>query len=185
MMHTMQPRNCRDSQRGVVLFVSLILLIALTLIVTTSANIVQANLKVAQNLESREMVRFAAMAAIEEAISSDRFTSNPDAMFIESCEVANRKCYDFNGDGVNDITVDMATPACVIVTPIRNDDLDVFNSPEEASCFLPPGIYSMCANSVWELQATARDALTGAEVSIRQGVSIQTTLNLIESACPV
>lgn len=175
----------RRGERGVVLFVSLVLLIALTLIVATSSNIVQANLKVVQNLESREMVRFAAMAAIEEAISSDRFTTNPDGMFLESCEEANRKCYDFNGDGVNDVTVEMAAPSCVIVTPIRNDELDVFNSPEEASCFLPPAVYSMCANSVWELQATARDALTGAEVSIRQGVSIRTTLNAVETACPV
>ncbi|NND66983.1 MAG: hypothetical protein HKN19_05285 [Halioglobus sp.] len=179
------PTISRSKERGVVMFVSLILLIALTLIVVTSSNIVQANLKVVQNLESREMVRFAAMAALEEAVSSDRFASNPEAMFLESCEVANRKCYDFNGDGVDDITVDMATPACIIVTPIRNDDLDVFNSPEEASCFLPPGVYSMCANSVWELQATARDALTGAEISVRQGVSIQTTLNVIDTACPV
>lgn len=172
-------------ERGVVLLVSLIMLIVLTLIVVTSSNIVQANLKVVHNLESREMVRFAAMAAVEEALSSGRFTTNPQSMFLESCEEANRKCYDYNGDGVNDVTVDMAVPTCVIVTPIRNDELDVFNSPDEASCFLPPAVYSMCANSVWELQATARDELTGAEVSIRQGVSVLTTLNAIETACPV
>ena len=74
----MQTTNIRNParQRGVVLLVSLIMLIVLTLIVVTSSNIVQANLKVVHNLESREMVRFAAMATIEEALSSGRFTTN-------------------------------------------------------------------------------------------------------------
>lgn len=172
-------------QQGLVLVVSLIMLVAVTLMVVTASNLAQSNLKVVQNMESREMARSAAMAAVEEAISSGRFTESPDSVFSESCELANTKCYDYNGDGVDDVTVEVALPTCTIVTPIRNSDLDVFNSPAQASCYLPPAVYSMCANSVWEFQATARDAVTGAEVSVRQGVSILTTLNRIESACPV
>lgn len=177
--------NARDRQRGVVLLTSLILLIVLTLIIATASNIVQANLKVVQNLESREMVRSAAISSVEEVISSGRFTVNPESVFAESCEAPNRKCFDVNSDGVDDVVVEVERPTCVIVTPIRNDELDVFGSPDEASCYLPPAVYSMCANSVWEIQATARDPLTGAEASIRQGVSVLTTLNRIEAACPV
>jgi len=171
-------------ERGIVLVVSLILLIAVTLMIVTASNIVQTNLKVIGNMESREQARFAALAAIEEALSSSRFASNPTSMFETSCEVANQLCYDANGDGQNDITVQVGTPECVSVIPRKNVELDVYNFADQATCFLPPGVYSMCAASVWELEATATDVVTGAEVTVRQGVSILTTLNNIDSACP-
>lgn len=175
----------QSRQRGVALIVSLIMLLAITLVVVSASNVVQSNLKVVQNMESRDMVRFAAYAALEEAISSGRFTSSPEAIFSESCEVENQKCYDFNGDGTDDVTVAVSAPSCVIVQPIKNSELDVFNSAADASCFLPPAAYSMCANSVWEFEATATDAVTGAEVVVRQGVGVLTTLNLIDTACPL
>jgi len=181
----MNTRIAFDKEQGVAMVVALIMLLAMTLIAVSAANLVQSNLKIVQNMESRDMVRSAAYAALEEAISSGRFTASPDAIFDTSCEVANQKCYDFNGDGTNDITVAVAAPTCVVVQPIKNSDLDVFDSEADASCFLPPAVYSMCANSVWEFQATATDVVTGAEVVARQGVGVLTTLNRVDSACPL
>ena len=181
----MNTVNSMHRERGVVMVVSLIMLLAVTLIVVTASNITQTNLKISKNMESREMVRFAANAALEEAISSGRFTASPDSVFLTSCEEDNQKCYDFNGDGTDDITVVINDPTCVVVTPIKNSELDVFNNAADASCFIPPAVYSMCANSVWEFQATATDLVTGAEVTVRQGVSVLTTLNRIDTACPV
>lgn len=181
----MNSYHAQSRQRGVALIVSLIMLLAITLVVVSASNLVQSNLKVVQNMESRDMVRFAAYAALEEAISSGRFTASPNSVFDVSCEVANQKCYDFNGDGTNDVTVAIATPSCLIVQPIENAELDVFNSAADASCFLPPAIYSMCANSVWEFEATATDAVTGAEVVVRQGVGVLASLNRIDTACPI
>ena len=174
-----------NRQRGIAMIVSLIMLLAITLVVVTSANIAQSNLQVVQNMESRDTVRFAAYAALEEAISSGRFTASPESVFVESCEVANQKCYDFNGDGTTDVTVAVSAPSCVIVQPIENAELDVFNSAADASCFLPPAIYSMCANSVWEFEATGTDVVTGAEVVVRQGVGVLASLNNIDTACPI
>ncbi len=172
-------------QTGIVLVVSLILLIAVSLMVVTASNISQTNLKIIGNMESREQARFAAVAAIEEAISSSRFADNPSSIFQVSCNVANQLCYDSNGDGNTDITVQVSTPSCVSVIPRKNVELDVYNFPDQATCFLPPGVYSMCAASVWEFSAVATDVVTGAEVTVRQGVSILTTLNNIDTACPV
>ena len=172
------------TQGGFVLVIALIMLLAVTLLVVTGSNLAQSNLKVVQNLESRDMARSAALSAIEEAVSSARFTTSPEAIFSVSCEQENQKCYDVNGDGIDDITVQVAPPRCVNVTPIPNSALDVFNSPAQASCFLPPAVYSMCANSVWEFTATATDDMTGAEVAVRQGVSVLTTLNAVDTACP-
>jgi len=173
-----------DRQQGIVLLLSLIMLLAVTVIVVTASNIAQTNLKVVGNMEGREQARIAAIAAVEEALSSSRFADNPDSIFAVSCDVDNRLCYDFNGDGETDVTVAVSTPSCVSVIPRKNVELDVYNFPDQASCYLPPGVYSMCAVSVWEFQAVATDVLTGAEVTVRQGVSILTTLNNTDTACP-
>ncbi|MCY1458500.1 hypothetical protein D9M71_758890 [compost metagenome] len=44
--------------------------------------------------------------------------------------------------------------------------------------------YSMCAESVWELRATAVDNLTGARAEVRQGVALMVLLNDVDTACP-
>ncbi|WP_439107205.1 pilus assembly PilX family protein [Congregibacter sp.] len=177
------PVGCQR-ERGVVLAVALIMLLVITLISVTSSNLAQTNLKVVQNLESREMARFAAKAAIEEAISSPQFVTSPGNVFKESCGVANTQCFDFNGDLTNDVTVVVDPPACVIVEQIRNEDLDVFNNPNDAECFFPPGEYSFCARSVWQLSAVATDNVTGAQMTVRQGVSLLTTRAQLLTSCP-
>ncbi|PTU80053.1 hypothetical protein DBO86_05810 [Pseudomonas indoloxydans] len=170
-------------QRGVVLLVALIMLLLMTLMVVSGFNLTQTNLKVVQNMESRNLAKYAANAAIEEAISSAQFLSSPSNVFQTSCEQSNRKCYDFNGDGSVDIAVVIDSPSCVIVLPIKNSALNV-TDPSDASCFIQDSENSMCVNSVWEIRATARDVLTGAEVVVRQGVAVRATSNNIATACP-
>ena len=185
--------NAKVSQRkeeGFVLVIALIMLVAVTLMVVSASNAVQSNLKVVKNMESREVARFAAISAIEEAMSSPRFTTSPENVFAVSCGQDNQKCLDLDEGFVDseeeaDLLVNIVPPFCISVIPIRNSDLAVYDSPAQASCFLPLGEYSMCANSVWEFSATATDAATGAEITVRQGVSILTTLNAIEPACPI
>ena len=171
-------------EQGVVLVISLIMLLAVTLIIVAASNVVQSNLKIVQNLESREKVRYAAIAAIEEALSSDRFASSPESIFSNNPCGNNRRCYDIDGNIGADIIVDLLRPSCISAVPIKNAELDVFNNPKEATCYVRNAVYSMCAGSLWEFEALATDTLTGAEVTVRQGVTILTTLNKIETACP-
>ncbi|MCB1690884.1 MAG: hypothetical protein KDI33_20475 [Halioglobus sp.] len=172
-------------QQGMVMIIAMIMLLTVTLMIVSGSNVVQANLKVVQNMESLEQTRSAALATLEEAKSSDQFTVSPGNMFAESCEVDNQRCYDTNGDGVTDITVVVEPARCVIVSPKKNSELRPFEYPSEASCFLADTLYSMCAESVWEIVAVATDVATGAQVSVRQGVSIETTLNKVDTACPL
>ena len=180
------------SQQGVVLVVALVMLLAVTLMVVMSSNLVQTNLKVVQNLESRQMARSAALAALDQAISSGsaggvpRFIQFPNSMFTVPCpgKGTNDLCYDVNHDGTNDVTVTVAAPTCTSVSPTPNSKLDVFGSVQQASCYLPPAVYSMCAYAVWDFQATATDPATGAQVKVRQGVSVLSSLNKIETVCP-
>lgn len=181
-------RNGPRRQRGVVMIIAVLMLLAVSLLVISSSNVVQANLKIVQNMENREQARESALAAIEEAISSTRFAESPDAVFDATriCDGDNnRRCYDYNGDGRTDVRVQVAEPTCTVVIPTPNSDLDVFGSAAEASCYLPPAIYSMCGYSVWNFEATATDEMTGAEVVVRQGVSILTSLNKVDTQCPI
>ena len=175
-------------QRGVVMIIAVLMLLAVSLLVISSSNLVQANLKIVQNMENREQARESALAAIEEAISSDRFVNSPESVFAtgRACDGDNnRRCYDYNGDGRIDVRVQVAEPTCAVVEPTPNSDLDVFGSAAQASCYLPPAIYSMCGYAVWDFEATATDEMTGAEVVVRQGVRILTSLNKVDTQCPI
>lgn len=182
------------SQNGVVMVIAMIMLLAVTLMVVSSSNLVQGNLKVAQNFESRRDVRLSAIAAIEEAISAGEFVASPEDVFSagRSCkseEHDNFLCYDLNADGIDDVIVEIEPPTCVVVLPTPNNELDVFNDAQKASCYLPavagePIEYSMCGRSVWEFEARAEDAVTGAAIVMRQGVSILIALNDAEDSCP-
>ncbi|MDH4570672.1 hypothetical protein E8E95_28670 [Pseudomonas sp. BN414] len=175
--------NTIGRQRGAVLLVALIMLLLVTLLAVSGFNMTQTNLKVVQNMESRNLAKYAANAAIEEAISSVQFLSSPGSVFQENCEESNRKCYDFDGDGRKDVAVKMDTPSCVIVLPIKNSELDADNA-SDASCFIQGQLNSMCVNTVWEMRATATDAVTGAEITVLQGVAVRATSNNVATACP-
>ncbi len=60
-------------QEGIVLVIALIMLIAVTLIAVTGANISLAQLKVVQNFEAKQHMRMLANNAIEEAIVTPGF----------------------------------------------------------------------------------------------------------------
>lgn len=198
----MMPRTFGGRQQGVVMVIALIMLLAVTLMVVTASNLVNANLKAVQNVEIREQARVSAYAAIEEALSNGlagvvpRFISNPDDVFINSCDgttltctkVNNLKYYDTNADGVADISVRLSDPdnpdvypppSCILARTKLNDEL---NDAEiaylcEGPSFNPsqapdPKAKSDCAESIWELKALATDLVTGAEVVVRQGVAV-------------
>jgi hypothetical protein len=176
-------------QQGMVMLTTMILLIAVTLMIVTASNLVQTNLKVVQNMESREQARYAAIAAIEEAVSDGDFIETPDDIFnvASTCGTQkNTKCYDTNGNGSFDVTVKFVDPPprCVMKTPKKNSELRPYTNPAEAACFSTGSPFSLCAESVWEFVAVATDEVTGAEVVVRQGVSIESTANDLSFFCP-
>lgn len=172
------------SQRGAVLITGLIMLLLVTLMVVAGFNMTQTNMQAAQNMESRRLAMSAASSALEEAISSGRFTDADQPIFLNFCAATNKKCFDVNADGIDDVEVTVAEPVCIIVLPIKNSELNLSDS-SEASCFIQDAEYSLCSNSVWELLATAVDSLTGAQSVVRQGVGIRVASNDIDTACPI
>lgn len=107
-------------QRGIVLMVALIMLLLVTLMVISGFNLSQTNLQVVHNLESRALAKQAAIRALEEAMSSNLFVTG--TVFPVACEQANRVCYDLNGDGTNDIAVQVAL-TCTIAKTLTNAEV--------------------------------------------------------------
>ncbi|MNG31742.1 hypothetical protein D3C84_1175950 [compost metagenome] len=82
------------------------------------------------------------------------------------------------------MTVNVGNPSCVIVTPILNNALDITKA-SDVGCIIEGVAESLCVDSVWNLEAVAVDNATGAQATVRQGVSVRVSMNNITSACPI
>lgn len=173
----------KHGERGVVLVVALIMLILVTLMGTVSSNLVLTNLQVVQNVEARSAARGAALSALQEALTTPGFIEGNGAFVVNCGDNTYTRCLDLDGDNLlDDVVVSLTEPDCISASPVKNTQLDVFNNPDDASCY-QPGLFSLCADALWEVTAIAEDAVTGARVEVRQGVQTRTTTALLASAC--
>jgi len=189
----------RHQQRGATLIVALILLVLLTLFAVTSFNLGKSSLQTVGNMQHRNEAIAAAQQTMEEAISTTRLFLSPANVILNgnpSCNngQANTKCIDVNGDGNADITVSLTpTPTCIKAQPILNSQLNP-SSANDVGCGLQTaqgfGIAgqatgnSLCADSMWEVTAVAKDNLTGAQYSVTEGIGVRVSTDDIAASCP-
>jgi hypothetical protein len=169
-------------QRGVALFLVLILLIAMSWFALSGFRISGQHLQIVGNNQVRSQTLASAQRAIEQTISSNAFTTNPAA--VASVPIHT----DIDGDGYDDFTA-MLTPAprCYRVRPIKTAELNVALWSDR-QCLVssggggiyverpgaaPAGGDSLCSNSEWNISAVASDAQSGAAVTVNQGVGIR------------
>ena len=99
-------RRVPGRQRGITLFVTMILLILITLVAVTTFNAGRSSMQIVGNLQQRNDSVAAAQEAIETAISTTKLLDTPAAIISPGCGgTANTVCVDVNGDGTNDVTV--------------------------------------------------------------------------------
>ena len=177
-------------QRGATLIVSLIMLLLITLLAVSSFTLGKTNLQIVGNMQQRNQASAAAQGAIATVISSTQFTTSPANAIPNPCGgVANTACVDVNGDGVADVNV-VVNPTCDSIQPIPVTELD-FSNPNDAGCAIGAaqdfGVVgasnnnSMCSNSVWDIQSSATDQMSGANYVIDQGVAVRVPST---AACP-
>jgi Tfp pilus assembly protein PilX len=177
-------------QRGATLIVSLIMLVLITLLAVSSYTLGKSNLQIVGNMQQRNQAFAAADAAVATVISSTQFTATPTNAIPAPCNgVANTTCADVNGSGVTGVKV-LVTPSCDSIQPIPVSQLD-FSKPNDAGCLVGSaqdfGVSgaannnSMCSNSLWDIQASATDQLTGANYVVDQGVAVRVPATTI---CP-
>ena len=182
-------------QRGATLVVSLIMLLLITLLAMSSFVLGKGNLQIVGNMQQRNQAFAAAQGAVAAVISSTQFTATP-ANAIPAAAVpaycaaaANTTCTGVNGDNQPDVNVTV-NPTCDSIQPIPVTQLD-FTNPNDAGCLVGAaqdfGVVgasnnnSMCSNSVWDIQANATDAMSGANYVIDQGVAVRVPST---AACP-
>lgn len=138
-------------QRGATLLISLIMLVVLTLFALTAINLSTTNLRIVGNMQRQLEATAAAQMAIEQIIgNSSNFTAAPTT----SQAVA----IDLNNDGTTDFSVVVSPPACRYMA----------NAPGYSYSFSG----SAPQNTIWDIQAVATDSLSGASVTVHQGVKV-------------
>jgi Tfp pilus assembly protein PilX len=168
-----------QNQRGLTLFVAMIILVMITLLVVSAFRVSNTNLKIVGSMQGRQEAVASGQAAIEQVLSSSFFSENPAIVAATPIEV------DVNGDATADYTVTMARPRCVrtapvvIGTPPTKLQLDCAGSSRFPSATTP----TWCSNTVWELEASTTDRLTAATTTVRQGVGMTVEITNARAAC--
>ena len=179
-------------QRGATLVVALIFLILMGLFAISAFNGSMTNLRVVDNMQSRQEAVGAAQVALETTLSSSQFSTNPDNVAANPVQV------DVDGNGSIDYQVRMTPrPSCYRAKPIKTVELDP-GTPADLAC-MKSGVVttggleeesggaaagnSLCANTEWNVRAEVADARTGAKVAVNQGVAIRVLETDAANAC--
>lgn len=179
-------------QQGIVLPIALMMLIMMLLVAIVTFNIGRQNTIIAGNMQHQAEVLTSANQAVEQVISKTDFIVNPKAAVP-----GNQLEYDINGDGVQDITVQLTPAPCMKkMQPIKNSELTV-NNEADLVCLMgasqnlgvegAASANSICVNTVWEINAVAVDRVTGAEAEVTTGVAVRVSADDAENPaniCP-
>jgi hypothetical protein len=167
------------NQRGMTLFVAMIILVMITLLVVSAFRVSNTNLKIVGAMQGRQEAVASSQAAIEQVISSKFFTENPSIVDNTPIDI------DINADTIADFTVDMALPRCVRTAPVVMGTPPTQLQLECAGSSRFPGATTptWCSNTIWELEATTTDRLTAAKTTVRQGVGMTVDIISAKSAC--
>lgn len=191
-------KSTRYQQRGITLIVSLIILVLMTLLAVTSFNLSKNDLTMVGNMQQRDQATDAAREVLETTYSSTAFMDTPNNAIIGTCNgasVSNADCFDLNGDGTDDVKVALTPkPSCTMAQSILNSSLNLSNA-DDLGCTVgvsnQSGVVgvsstgaSLCANTIWELDAVATDLSSGAQSSVSAGAAARTSTDNVAAACP-
>jgi Tfp pilus assembly protein PilX len=192
------------AQRGVTLLVGMVMLVLITLIVLASYHLGRNNIEIVGNAQQRAEGLAAAQQTIETAFTSPLLTTSPTAVFTTPCAGFgdNTQCYDVNGDGKDDVVVQITpTPTCIKAQPIPVTSLNI-TDPNDQLCTISvnQGAFgvgsasnnSTCANTVWDVRAVANNLdATGAAVVtpgptsvVDQGIAVRVETAVVDTSCP-
>ena len=150
---------------AVTIFISMILLFLITVLVLTAYAISTVNLRAVGNVQVREEALAAANMMIENTIRNNFWTWTTRDDWV-----------DLNLDTVDDYFVELQTPLCIRATQA---------SGSTSSSVSLPGMTSVDSwQTVWELDVTATETATGANVRVVQGVRLLLSTALKDTYCP-
>ena len=132
-------------QQGSVLFISLILLVAMTMIAVASARVSTTQLRLVGNVQAIQRVESVAQLGIEEVVGSiDAFSSPTQAITVANLPA-----------GIN---VAVSDRRCLGAVPAPGFSAVMQMSPED---------------TLWEVDVQVTDDFTGATATVSQGVRVR------------
>lgn len=160
-------------QRGAVLIVSLIMLVVMTLLGLAAINSSTINLKIINNMQTRQEAMSAAQMAVNQVLSSGGY-------FLDPSTAPTSIPVDINGNGTADYTVTLTQPCLLIARPIKNSELSYTNADDRqclaASSGQNTGIMgqaaagggiSECAQVTFRINATVHDTTFGTATNVQ------------------
>lgn len=177
----------------------MIMLVMITLLVINTANLGSGSVQTVSNMQAKSQATAAAEETLQEVISSKRFFETPSTVFAEQCAGSyNKKCFNLDNDpeGTPDIVVSLVRdPTCVQARAVNNMELRT-TVEDEADCLVQAdqrlsgmegggNDTSLCARSVWEIQAQAIDTVTQASSTATQGVAVIVPTDAVDTSCPL
>lgn len=188
----------RKRQAGTVLVIGMIMLVLMTLLAVTTFNLGRGEYQIISNMQFQGEAASAAQMALEEVVSNLKFSTSPANVFTVPCSGPNTICYDTNGDTHTDVMVTIksrssAQPVCIAAKVIKNASLNLANADDlgcSTSATQTFGVAgaatgdSLCADSVWDVQAEGADTVTQAKATITTGLSVRVSTDNIINSCP-
>lgn len=160
----MTVRLLAARERGATLIVALIMLLLFTLLVSGAFTLSTINLKAVGNMQAREEALAAANSAIETLLELN---------FVGAANLTIP--VDINNNGINDYQVEIPAPACIRVSAAES------SAPSSVNL---TGLSSDTWNTVWNIEGTATDVVSGTSVTVRQGVRVLLTDAQKNTHCP-
>lgn len=178
------------------LLVGLLMLVLLLLMAASAFQLSRTNTAIVGNMQNKQEAINAAAQATDQVISSTQFIDTPANALSNTCGV-NRFCVDVNGDGADDVTVTLSPVPCIKkVQVIKNAQLNLSNAndiPCSVGVTQSLGVAgtvtgdSLCAHSIWEIAASAEDAVTQTKAVVTTGVAVRVSADAAldtSKACP-
>lgn len=132
-------------QQGSVLFVSLILLVAMTMIAVASARVSTTQLRLVGNAQSVQRVESVAQLGVEEVVGRiDAFTNPTQAIAVGNLPAG--------------ISVAVSDRRCLSTSPASGFSAVMQMSP---------------VDTIWAVDVQATDSFTGAEATVSQGIRVR------------
>lgn len=181
-----------NRQRGSTLMVSLIMLVVMSLIAITTFRLGKGNTQIVGNMQHRAEAAAAAQNVLEDVLSHTQFADTPGNAIVNPVGGASNVTYtSVNGGSNPDIKVEV-TSTCMSARVIPNNDPTLnWSDQNDAGCLKSAdqnfGVAgndnnnSLCANTLWDVQATATETLSNSQTSLNQGVAIRVPATTV---CP-
>lgn len=133
------------SQQGSVLFVSLILLVAMTMIAVASARVSSTQLQLVGNAQSKQRVESVAQLGVEEVVGRiDAFTNPTQVVTVGNLPA-----------GIN---LAISDRRCLSTSPASGFSAVMQMSP---------------VDTIWAVDVQATDTFTGATATVSQGIRVR------------